>query len=346
MAKQGRTTVYNNIVTEEKMKQVNPDNITLMEDFLDYLSSVDRSKTTINAYHNDLKIFWCWNLDFNKNKFFVEMNKREFAKFQNYGLTILGWSSNRVRRVKSTLSSLSNFIEDICDDEYEGFRSIVKKIENPVKEPVREKTVLTEEQIQYLLDTLIEKERYQQACAVALAIYSGCRKAELTRFKVSYFNEENIIHNSMYATPEKIRCKGRGGKVGKLLKKYTLLDFKPYFELWMKKRQELGIDNEWLFVSFNSENGKYEQAKVTTMDSFAETCSKILDTPFYFHCLRHALCTKLCKNNYPPKIIQEYFGWASQDLISVYDDSEAVDDFGKYFSDGIIKQEEKTFSDL
>ena len=45
--------------------------------------------------------------------------------------------------------------------------------------------------------------------------------------------------------------------------------------------------------------------------------------------------------------VQEYFGWSSQDLISVYDDSEAVDDFGKYFSaDGIVKQEEKSLSDL
>jgi hypothetical protein len=49
----------------------------------------------------------------------------------------------------------------------------------------------------------------------------------------------------------------------------------------------------------------------------------------------------------PPKIIQEYFGWSSQDLISVYDDNEAVDDFGKYFTaDGIKQQDEKTLADL
>ena len=83
------------------------------------------------------------------------------------------------------------------------------------------------------------------------------------------------------------------------------------------------------------------------MDSYAETCSRFLGQPFYFHCLRHQLCSRLCKYNLPPKIIQEYFGWSSQDLISVYDDSEAVDDFGKYFSaDGIVKQEEKSLSDL
>ena len=34
-------------------------------------------------------------------------------------------------------------------------------------------------------------------------------------------------------------------------------------------------------------------------------------------------------------------------MIGIYDDNEAVDDFGKYFSaDGIVVQEEKSFSDL
>ena len=130
-----------------------------------------------------------------------------------------------------------------------------------------------------------------------------------------------------------------------MLYKYVLLDFKRYFDLWMKEREEKGIDCEYLLCT--EENGKWVQAKITTMDSYAETCSRFLGKPFYFHCLRHQLCSRLCTYNRPPKIIQEYFGLSSQDLISVYDDSEAVDDFGKYFSsDGIIKQEEKSLSDL
>ena len=71
--KDGRTTVYNNITDEEKLKRVNPDNIQLENDFLEYLESVDRSKSTIKQYRANLHIFWCWNLDFNKNKFFVKI---------------------------------------------------------------------------------------------------------------------------------------------------------------------------------------------------------------------------------------------------------------------------------
>ena len=342
----GRGTVYNPLVTEELLKQVNPENIQLKKDFLSYLRSIDRAKTTLESYSYDLDYFFCWNLLHNNNKFFVDMNKREFSRFQDFGLNENGWSASRVRRVKSTLSSLSNYIYNICDDIYDTYKPIVRRIESPVNEPVREKTVLSDERVNYLLDTLVEKKKYRVACAVALAVFSGSRKSELTRFKVEYFNGGNIIFDAMYKTPEKIRTKGRGAKIGKQLYKYTLIDFKKYFDLWMAEREEKGIDCEYLLVT-TDENGNYVQAQVSTLDSYAEICSKILGEPFYFHCLRHQLCSRLCKYNLPPKIIQEYFGWSSQDLISVYDDNEAVDDFGKYFTaDGIQQQEEKSLADL
>lgn len=345
MAK-GRTTVYNKITSDEKIAQVNKENIELMDDFLEYLASIDRSQTTIGSYKNDLLIFWCWNLDYNNNKYFVELTKREVAKFQNYAINEWGWSPKRIRRVKSTLSSMSNYIENILDDEIENFRPIINKIESPVNEAVREKTVLSEEQVDTLLNTLVETGRIQQACAVALAAFCGCRKAEITRFKVDYFKDEYIIFDSLYRTPEKIRTKGRGNKLAKPLTKYITIDFKKYFDLWMEKRKELGVESEWLFVT--TEDDKWVQIKIATLDSYADTCTRLLELPFYFHCMRHQLCTKLAsKYHLPAKIIQEFFGWNSQDMIGVYDDSEAVDDFGKYFTkDGIKKVEKKSLSDI
>lgn len=344
--KEGRTTVYNKHTNSEKLAMCNKDNIQLGNDFLDYLSSIDRSPKTLINYKNDLDIFWCWNLENNNNKYFIDLTKREIAKFQNNAINEWQWSPNRVRRVKSVLSSLSTYIENILDDEIKDFKPIIKKIENPVKENVREKTVLNDEQVQILLDTLLEKGKYQAACAAALAIFSGARKAELGRFKVSYFDDENIIYNAMWKTPEKIKTKGRGGKLGKPLTKYILLDFKKYLEPWLKERERLNIDSEYLLVS-KTENG-YEQIRISTLDSYAETYSSILGIPVYFHSFRHQLCTAMvAKYNLPPQIIQEYFGWASQDMISIYSDNDASDDFGKYFGeDGIKQVKSGSLSDL
>ena len=143
----GRSTVYNNITDSDKLKQVNPENLQLEEDFLEYLESVDRSKGTIKQYKANLHIFWCWNLEFNKNKFFVDLTKRELVKFQNHALNIWQWSPRRIRVVKATISSLSNFIESILDDEFEDYRPIVRKIESPSNEAVREKSVFTKEEL-------------------------------------------------------------------------------------------------------------------------------------------------------------------------------------------------------
>lgn len=340
----GRTTVYNKIVSEESLAKILPENKQLAEDFLDYLKSIDRSPQTIYQYRSDLNQFFCWNVENNNNKKFIEITKREFARFQSYALNEWDWSSNRIRRVKATLSSLSNYVENMLDEEEEfaGFRGVVKKIESPVKELRREKTVITDTEVQDILDKLVEERKYQCACVFALAAFGGARKSELLRYKVSYFDDENIMDTAaLYRSPEKIKTKGRG-KAGKALTKYTLLEFKPYFDLWMRNRYELGIESEMLFVKNDG-----SPLGIGTLDSYAEHITKLLGRPFYFHSLRHQLCTRLFKIGLPADVIQEYFGWSGLEMTALYNDAEASDSFGKYFTaDGIKGSDSKGLSDL
>ena len=172
----GRKVQHNNIVTKELLSQCNKENIELGNDFLDYLRSIDRAPSTIDAYANDLKIFWVYLLQHCGNKFFIDLSKRDISKYQSYCLTEYKWSPARMRRVKATLSSMSNYVENMLDDEFEDFRPIVKKIENPVNEKVFTKTVLKDEQLEKLLNILVEKKKYDQACMLALAMNSGRRK--------------------------------------------------------------------------------------------------------------------------------------------------------------------------
>lgn len=343
----GRTTVYNKITNEEKIENINPENKQLTEDFLDYLSSINRSDGTIKGYKNDLDIFFVWNLEYNKDKSFIEIKKREFAKFQGYALNKWGWSAKRVRRVKSAVSSMSNFIENILSDEddgYENYRSVIKKIESPPNEAIREKTILSDEEVDSFLDRLLNEKQYQKACVFALAAMSGARKSELLRFKVDFFSDENLIFDgALYITP-KIKTKGRG-KNGKMINKYVLCDFKKYYDLWMEERERLGVESEWLFVT-KTEDG-WEQMKIATLNSWARIFSNMLGVSFYFHALRHYLTSKMKRYNIPDNIVQEFFKWSSSEMINIYDDNEAVDNFGKYFSkEGILKAKEGSMSDL
>ncbi len=340
----GRKTKQNKLTTPELIAQINPKNIRLMNDFLDYLRSVGKAESTVKAYTSDLYIFFVWALQNADNKYFPEISKRDIVSYQNWLLRENENSAARVRRLKATLSSLSNYIEAILDDELPNFRAIVRKIENPVNEPAREKTVLTEEQADELLAYLVEHKKYDKACCFALARYSGRRKSELMRFKVEYFTDENIIYGSLYKTPEKIRTKGRGVN-GKMLTCYVLAKpFKQYLDLWMKQREEQGIESEWLFPD---KDDPTQPLPISTLNSWAETFSNILGVDFYWHAMRHFFTTALSKANLPDSVIKTIIGWDSLEMVGLYKDIDDDEEIGKYFQDGeIVGVKQANLSDL
>lgn len=348
MAQDGRSTVYNQITTKEKLAQVNPDNIALANDFIDYLKSVDRSKGTIYQYKSVLNVFWCWNLEFNKNKFFVDLTKREISKFQSYAMNTWNWSPKRIRTVKAIISSLSNYIENILDDEYDDYKPIVRKIESPSDVSVRTKTVFKAEELEGLLSTLVEQKQYLKACVLAIAMSSGRRKAELRRFKVSYFKPENLIcDGALYKTPEKMITKGRGSR-GKLLDIFILAKtFDPYLELWLQERERLGINTDLLFPKCQGEKYVNEMLDISTLDSWAKSFSSMLGKPFYWHSLRHYFTTKLKSSGIPDSVIQDIIGWESADMVKIYDDTPREEQFEKYFgAEGIKKVEQTSLENL
>jgi integrase len=339
----GRKTQQNDITSDELLKQVNPKNIRLKKDFMNYLESIQRSEKTIHGYSNDIDIFFVWNLQNNDNKFFVDLTKRDLISYQSYLAGNNGNSPARIRRLKATLSSLSNYIENILDDEYKNYRSIVRKVESPINQAVREKTVFEDSQLEELLDKLVEKKKYKEACMLSLSMCCGRRKSELPRFKVKYFDDENIIYGSLFKTPEKIVTKGRG-RGGKLLTCYTLVkEFKPYFDLWMNERKEKGIESEWLFPK--KVEGKYidEQMDSGTMDTWAGIFTKLLDgIPFYWHSMRHYFTTHLARLGLPDSVIQEIIGWESADMVKIYKDISTDEQLEKYFDENGIKEVKET----
>lgn len=344
-----RTTVYNNIVTEENLTKVCSDNKELLNEFLEFCESTDKSPLTIINYKSDIEICFVWSLIYNKNKFFIDFNKRDIMKYQNYLLHTLKLGSSRIRRLRSSISSMANFVESMMDDIYPEFRNIINKIPAPAKNIAREKTVLEDKQVQDVLDYLISKQEYQKACVLALAWGSGRRKSELLRFKVSYFKDQNIVFGALYKTPEKIKTKGRGSQ-GKLLNCYTLVNkFKKYFELWMNYRKNnLDVDEELDDVLFIiKRKNKWIPAQISTLDSWTREFSRLFNTDFYFHCLRHNFCTGLLIAGIPASVIKEIIGWTSIEMVNIYNDQEIDDQLGKYFDENGIKQiEQKGLSDL
>lgn len=336
----GRKTKMNDITSPELLAQVNPQNIELLNDFMDYLKSVQRSETTINAYKNDIEIAWVWCLQHNNNAFYCDWTKRNVMKYQNWLINENGNSPARVRRLKAALSSLGNFVETILDEEFPDFRNIINKIENPVNQPVREKTVFSQEDVQEILDILVKKKKYEMACFVALGAYSGRRKSELCRFRISDFDKSRLVCDGSLYKSAPILTKGN-----KMLECYTLAhQFQPYLDLWMQSRESLCIESEWLFPN-SSDASKH--LGLSTVNSWAETLSRMTGRDFYFHALRHHYCSFLVRSGIPDSMIVDIVGWSSSEMLKIYDDNPKDDRLSMYFSkDGIVSGQAKDLSEL
>lgn len=240
-----RKTKMNNLTSPELLAQVNPENLKLKKEFLRYLKAMKRSQGTIDGYSHDLDTFFVFLLQECNNKSILQCTIRDYVNFQGHLLDDNENSPARIRRVKASISSFSNAIELLYADEYPMFRNLIKKVESPANVPVREKTILGQEQIEELLRVLTDRGEYEKACCFALAAYSGRRKAELFRFKVSDFSPENVIYGTLYRSAP-INTKGRSG--GKKIPCYTLKkQFQPYLDNWIEERQRRGIESEWLF---------------------------------------------------------------------------------------------------
>lgn len=337
-----RKTRMNNLTSPELLTQVNPENMRLKNDFLDYLRSVQRSPGTIAGYSNDLDIFFVWVLQNARNKFFVNVTKRDIIAYQSWLINSNENSPARVRRLKAALSSLSNFVESILDEEpeFKGFRSIVRKIENPALQPVREKTVWSDDDIEEILSELVENEKYEMACFVALGVYSGRRKSELCRFRVSDFARSRLVCGGSLYKSAPLLTKGN-----KILECYTLAHkFQPYLDLWMKYRVENHIESDWLFPN---KADPTQQLSLSTVNSWADTLTRMTGRDFYFHALRHHYCSFLVRAGIPDSVIVDIVGWSSSEMLKIYDDNPKDDRLSMYFTkDGIVSGQTKDFSEI
>jgi len=313
-----RKTEQHRYYTDEKWELVNVFNKKLFDDYFRYCRSTDKSPDTIESYQSNLKIFFLWMLDNADNKDFTEIEKLDIMNWQDWMITDQSLSSNRVRQLKSTVSSLSNYICDMLDKKYPDFRNIVNKIKPPVKVEVREKTIFTNEQIDFLLKTLVDRKKYMQACLVACLAASGVRKGEIVQFKVNFFDDNRYDEEcGFYITPE-IRCKG-SGKIGKRMTKFVIKDIAyPYLLLWLEQRKELGIDNEYLFV--NKYGGVLKPIDKSTVNSMMITFSKILNADAYCHAFRHYSATWLKRNGVETSKIRDFLGHNDSSTTEIYID--------------------------
>lgn len=326
MAK-GRKTFRKVITSPELIEQINPKNKMLSDRFLKNFAT-KRSPNSVVSYRSNLNIFFCWNVEHNDNKFFIDIRKIELMDFFDFCVTELKWSPNRYVQMHSCLSSFSAWIENYFDDDYPLFRNLLSKIEKPVKENVREKTVLQKEDIDKLFEYFDENDMIQDACLLALAISCGARISELSSFTTDLIDEDNVVFDGLFLeTTKKIKTKGRGVN-GKMLTKYILKDmFLPYYKKWLEVRKEImkenNKDHDFIFVTKEG-----NPANADRLRDWMSKWSDVVGQPCYPHNFRHYHISFLKKLELEDDFIVYLTGWSEStghSMVAVYNDLTAKD---------------------
>lgn len=315
----GRKTFRKVITSPELIEKINPKNKKLFDRFLKNFANTHSPKSVIN-YRSNLNIFGVWNVLENDNKFFIDFKVIDFLDFFDYCVSELQWSANRYAQMHSSLSSFSAWIERIYYEDYPNYRNLLSRIEKPVKELVRKKSVFQEEEIDKLMNWLGEKNKVQQQCLLALVTSSGARVSELARFTTTLIDENNTAFDDLFLeTTEELQIKGRGVN-GKNELRYILKDtFLPYYKKWLPIREQImkkyNKQHNFIFI-----NRYGDPASVATFRGWTENWDNVLEKHLYIHSLRHYFVSYLLKLNVSSDFIKEIIAWKSADMVEVYND--------------------------
>lgn len=265
----------NNLYSNEVYEKVNKESKDILEDYILELKARGRAKKTIEQYVFDIKMAYCYFQENNSNKSILDLKKRDFRNFFLM-LQETGKSSARINRVQSSLRNLLEFVVDDEDDYEDYYKNPMKKIKSVEKNSVREIIFLTDEQIDYLIDYLMERKKYQKALYISLSYDSAARRNEIHQVKKHNFLESNMT-NSV---------------IGKRGKQFPLMYMNRTREIAQKYFEERGEDDiESLWVSYY--NGEARPLTYETLYQWAISFRSILedkydeDLPINSHSFRH-----------------------------------------------------------
>ena len=211
--------MYNKIFDEEKWKQVNQENKTIMEDFLLEYNARKMKESTLKQYKNDCRIILLFVLDNCDNRPLTELRKKDFRNLSLWLSDTLEVSNARTNRLMSCCRSMLTYVEE--DDDYDYDNNLAAKVKGLPKEHVRDIVFLDDSVILELVDKLMEKKDYKKATLVALLYDCGSRKNEIAQVeKESFYDESKNLTNKLIGKRGKIYRAVYHSLTKKCVKKY------------------------------------------------------------------------------------------------------------------------------
>lgn len=222
---------------KEDYKNICQSNQVLFTDFLLYLSISDYTYGSATAMKSSVYLFLVWNSENNNNVTFFSLKKIHFHRFFRHLIEEKGYSYDRVRIIKSHLSTLSDFAECVLGlheiiptakgdyhNKWFRFKNIVKDVdlgEAPYKVRVCNKHTFAKEDLERLEWFLNETKNYEAIVVLHFCVL-GLDLLDLKRQTLETY--DNKLCNKWLRVLDKfnlpfdnvfvVRCEGRIWRLG------------------------------------------------------------------------------------------------------------------------------------
>lgn len=266
----------------------------VVEKFLKYLESIDRSVETIEAYRKELSYF----AEFLGCKYSLEKHMDEIVledlEDYMYYIKIKGKMSATRNRVIYIFRSLYNYAykREFCSKQLPLFLE-------PIKVKQRERFFLDEDQIEVLFNNI---DKPLLKAAIQTMFYTGIRVSELVNLTLEDLDIDNRLIYIVNGKGKKDRLIPINKKLLTILKDY-LSNIRP------------SITSEKLFCTRRSGALSAQYINVT-LKKAQETMG--FDRNISAHILRHSFASALIKKNVPLAYLQKLLGHADLRVTSIY----------------------------
>lgn len=246
-----------NMHDAEKLKQINPETLKLMQKYKIDMSLRDLSPNSIYGYEKDLNQWFIYILDHQFNQCVTELSDDDITEF----LYFCKQEGNNVERMKRRMAAISAF--------YKFLRKKKLIQENPTEfmdrpkkgMPIVTQTFLTQEQVDLIKVKLKEYGNLQLETYALFSLSTMARVNAVANVKWEQINFDNRTVNNVLE------------KEGKIVDLFFSEEVKTLLLELKKQREEKGInDYGWVFYS-----GHNTETTPISNGTLLEWCKKIGD---------------------------------------------------------------------
>jgi integrase/recombinase XerD len=246
----------------------------MMDKFIQYLQEDEKSENTVKGYVQSVTGFLTW-FDQSKDVEFKKLHRENVREYISFLKTV---KNSKPKTINTKVNALVKFNEFLIELNVQEELVLTKKDYVKVQQQYASLAKVEFKDVEKFRQIILDSGNKRNYAIVSLLAYGGLRISEALGLTMNDFNliSREIIVN------------GKGDKTRTVFMNDKV---KNALQSWLKEREKLVIENDYLFVS-----NRKKQLDRTTINKLFNDYSDKLGKEISPHDLRHFFCSHAIKS--------------------------------------------------